>query len=189
MSRLLAFSGSSRKGSYNRRVLDYLVRQAQAAGAEVNTLDLAGLDIPIYHGDIESAEGSPPGARELRLQIESCDGMIVACPEYNGFVTPLLLNSLDWASRLPEGGAGPRVFANKTVLVASASPGAFGGMRAAGHLRTLLSGMGCIVLPASVVVPTAASAFNEDGSLANDQVRQRAEYALGQLLEVTGKLT
>ena len=189
MTRLLAFSGSSRTGSHNRRLLDCLVSQAAAAGADVETVDLAALDIPIYHGDLEASGGAPEGARRLRRHVEGCDGMIVACPEYNGFITPLILNSLDWATRLPEGGASPGVFAGKTVLIASASPGAFGGMRAAGHLRTLLSGMGCIVMPTSVVLPQAATnAFNEDGSLANEQLRKRADYAVGQLLEITGKL-
>ena len=46
----------------------------------------------------------PEGARRLRDALRAADGVLLSAPEYNGFPTPLLLNSFDWLSRLqPEG--------------------------------------------------------------------------------------
>lgn len=188
MKRILAFSGSSRRGSYNRLALDCLARMAGEAGVAVDIVDLASLELPIYNADLEADTGLPAGAASLRDQLSECQGMIVACPEYNGFVTPLLLNTIDWTTRSPNGRPDPGVFANKVVLVASASPGAFGGSRAAGHLRTLLSGIGCLVMPQTVIVPGAHQGFSEDGSLMNEQVADRARGAVAQLVDLLAKL-
>lgn len=188
MTKLVAFCGSSRNASFNLQAMNVLVGLARAGGAEVSVIDLGKLDLPIYNADVEAANGLPPGAVVLREQLTAANGVIVGCPEYNGFMTPLLLNAIDWATRSPAARPDLSVFANKVVLIASASPGAFGGMRAASHLRTLLGGIGCIVVPQGFVLPSAGQAFTEDGSLANDAMKARASTVVNQLLALTEKL-
>lgn len=187
MIRITAISGSLRNGSLNQRTLDVLCRCVTDAGALVSTLDLGALDIPLYHADEEAADGQPPGVSRLREALQEAHGLIIACPEYNGFMTPVLLNAINWATRSSEGRPDLSPFSNKIVLIASASPGGFGGMRAAGHLRTMLSGIGCIVLPQSFAVPGAANAFAEDGGFASEDQNRRATQVVERLLEVAGK--
>ena len=188
MTRLLAFAGSSRKASFNRQLLDLLVAMAQEAGADITTVDLAELDIPIYNGDLEAASGLPTGAEQFRSLLHDHQGLLIASPEYNGFVTPLLLNSIDWATRDGSGGADLTPFRGKTAAIVSASPGQFGGLRSAGHLRTLLSGTGCHVLPMSLPVGSAGRAFDESGKLKEERYQQRAEQLVSQLIALTEKL-
>ena len=188
MTKLLALCGSSRNGSFNQRALAVLADLARDADADVETIDLAGLALPIYNADLETKHGLPQGAHTLREKLSSANGLMVGCPEYNGFITPLLLNAIDWATRSAEARPDLSPFANKVALISSASPGGFGGMRAAGHLRTLLSGIGCIVLPQGFVLPSAAQGFSEDGKFAADAMNKRAVQVVKALIDLSAKL-
>jgi len=188
MTNILAFCGSARRESLNQRVLSRLVKLAEEHGAAVSTLDLRALSIPIYDGDLEANEGLPAGAGELRQAMIDADGLMIGCPEYNGFITPLLVNALDWASRSAEARPDLSPFRDKIVLISSASPGGFGGMRSAGHLRTMLSGIGSFVLPVNFAVPSAHDAFAEDGGFADEGLARRADDAVEKFLHVAARL-
>ena len=54
--KLIAFAGSTRKESYNRRVVEIAAEGARAAGAEVQVLNLKDFDIPFYDPDLEAVE-------------------------------------------------------------------------------------------------------------------------------------
>ena len=74
---------------------------------------------------------------------------MIAAPEYNSSITPLLKNSLDWVSRksTPEE-RGLSAFADKVaVLIERQSPGGFGGLRGLVHLRAMLGNIEVLVLP------------------------------------------
>lgn len=188
MANILAFCGSARSESVNQRVVDCLVELARDRGANVTTLDLRGLSIPLYDGDLETAEGLPRGAAELREAMIGADGLIIGCPEYNGFITPLLINAIDWASRAEGSRPDLTPFRDKVVLICSASPGGFGGMRAAGHLRTMLSGIGSFVLPQNLSVPSAHNAFSAESDFADEALASRAADLVDKFLDVTTRL-
>jgi len=161
--KILAFSGSSRRGSWNRLALAFVSKSLEEAGCGVTTVDLRTLNLPIYDGNLEEAGGVPESARVFHGMIQSHHGFLVASPEYNGSVPALLKNALDWCSR-PIGTAnGLDAFRGKFAALASASAGPFGGVRALGHLRSILAKMGVNVLPDELLVPVAFNAFDEDG--------------------------
>jgi chromate reductase len=165
---ILAFSGSSRKGSWNARLLKVVCQHAESAGAGVTTVDLRDLRLPIYDGDVEAENGIPRQAIEFRKLIHGHRSMLIACPEDNGSVSPLLKNTLDWCSRPVDGQDGLAPFRGKHVAVVSASLGPFGGLRALGHLRGILSKMGAIVLADELSIPAAHQAFSDSGALVNE---------------------
>ena len=101
--RILAFAGSARSGSWNRKLLRIAVRQARELGAEVTEVDLGELNLPMFDEDFESDQGLPEGAKRLKRLMFDADGLLIACPEYNSSITPLLKNAIDWASRVEEG--------------------------------------------------------------------------------------
>ena len=123
-ARILAFAGSARRDSLNKKLLQVAVAGARAAGAEVTVLDLRDLPLPLYDGDLEAAEGLPANARALKQQLRAHAGLLLACPEYNSSVTPLLKNAIDWASRAEPGEAPLACFEGKVAGLVSASPGA-----------------------------------------------------------------
>lgn len=168
MSRVLVMSGSSRTGSFNRKLAVVAAQAARAQGAEVTEVDLRALALPVYDADLE-AQALPPGALELRRLFSAHAAVLIAAPEYNAFVTPLLLNALDWVSRVPASGDAPAGLAAMNGTVAgllSASPGVLGGLRGLIFLRAFLSAsIGMLVVPETQSVGQAHQAFDEAGVL------------------------
>lgn len=163
--RLLAFAGSVRRGSWNRMLLDLAIADARSAGAEVTHLDLRETPLPLYDGDLEAAEGLPEHARTIKDLMKSHDGFLIASPEYNSSVTPLLKNAIDWASRREGDEPALVCFRGKTAGLVSASTGALGGLRGLFHLRDILLNIGTHVIPTQHAVPRAPEVFDEAGGL------------------------
>lgn len=191
-ARILITAGSARTGSFNTRLAAAAAAIVRAEGAEVTQVDLRALGLPLYDGDVE-AQGLPEGARELRRLFASHDGLIVSSPEYNGFVTPLLVNAIDWTSRVPAEGdlpSGLDAMAGTVAGLVSASPGGLGGMRSVAALRLFLTtALGFIVVPATLSVGKAHQAFADDGSLADERQQRSLVQVVQSTIELTTKLS
>jgi chromate reductase, NAD(P)H dehydrogenase (quinone) len=188
ITKILAFAGSARKDSVNKKLVQIAAEGARAAGAEVTYLDFRDLPLPIYDEDLEMAEGLPAPARQLKAMMKAHQGFLMACPEYNSSITPLLKNAIDWASRPEPGEPSLVCFKNKVAVLMSASPGGLGGLRGLVHVRAILSNIGVLVLPDQKAVGNANQAFDQAGNL-NDESQQTAILQLGrQLATVTAKL-
>ena len=166
--RILVFAGSARSGSFNRKLARVAAGMARAGGARVTLLDLAEHRLPIYDGDVEAESGVPDGARTLRRIFMDHDGFIIASPEYNSSISPLLKNTIDWVSRPDGDDAMVAAYRGKVAGLISASPGALGGLRGLVHLRAILGNIGVYLVPQQHAVSGAASAFDADGQLARE---------------------
>ena len=176
--KILAFSGSLRKGSFNQQLVKIAAGGAEAAGAEVTVVNLRELPLPVYDADLEEAEGLPENARTLKALMKAHSGFLIASPENNSSLSAALKNAIDWASRR-EGDETPLVcFKDKTAVIMAASPGALGGLRGLNHLRSILSSIGVLVLPDQKAIPKAHEALTGNGAL-NDPAQQKAIEALG----------
>lgn len=182
-TRILAFSGSARRESLNRKFLSAAVDAIRDAGGEVTLVDLNDYALPIYHGDLEDEHGLPENAAKLIELIKGHGGLLVASPEYNAMITPLLKNTIDWCTR---GDDNP--FTGKVAAVIAASPGGFGGVRSLKEAQHLLHHLGCHVLPGQTVLPNASEAFDDDGKLKSERSRKSLQTLAGQLVETTRKL-
>ncbi|NUM55932.1 MAG: NAD(P)H-dependent oxidoreductase [Candidatus Hydrogenedentes bacterium] len=179
--RILAFAGSLRAESYNKRLVKIAAKGAEAAGAQVTHLDLRDYPLPVFDEDLEKAEGMPANGRKIKDLMLTHDGWLLSCPEYNSSITAVLKNTIDWASRKEEGETPLQCFAGKAVCIMSASPGALGGLRGLVVVRMLLNNISMIVLPDQVAVPQAMNAFNADGALV-DTKKQADVTKLGEKL-------
>jgi NAD(P)H-dependent FMN reductase len=168
-TRILAFAGSSRRESLNRGFLAFGVESARELGCEVTLLDLNEYVLPLYNGDLEDRDGLPENAAKLIGLIAGHDGLLIASPEYNSMITPLLKNTLDWCSR---GDSDP--FGGRAAAVMSASPGPFGGVRSLAQAQQLLLKLGCRVVPGQCVLIHADKAFDAQGRLADERARKSA---------------
>lgn len=178
--RILAFAGSARRESLNRKLLAVAVQDAREAGAEVTLVDLNDFSLPLYHGDLEDEQGMPPDATRLVDLISSHPALLIASPEYNSFFTPLLKNTIDWCTRADE-----NPFAGRVAAVISASPGVYGGVRSAQHLRHLLLHLGCHLVPAQCSVSKADQAFAPDGRLTDTRALKHVQTVVRELLATT----
>ncbi len=188
-SKILAFAGSSRKESFNKRLLAIAVLGARDAGANVTVIDLADYEMPLFNQDLESEQGIPENARKFKRLLIEHDAFIIASPEYNSAFSPLLKNVIDWASRAESDDEPPLVaYQGKIAAILAASPGALGGLRGLVFLRMLLANIGITVLPEQQAIPQAFKAFNDDDSLI-DERKHKAVLDLGRKLAYTvGKL-
>lgn len=186
--KILAFAGSLRAGSYNKKLIRVAADAARAAGAEVTLLDLRDLPMPIYDGDLEERDGLPPNALQFKQLMKSHHGFLLSCPEYNSSITAVLKNAFDWASRELPDEKPLECFAGKVAALLAASPGSLGGMRGLVTVRSILSSIQTLVLPEQFALARAHQAFAADGSLKDPKHQQSVDRVVKRLVEVTGKL-
>ncbi|MEE8054714.1 MAG: NAD(P)H-dependent oxidoreductase [Gammaproteobacteria bacterium] len=170
--RILAFAGSARADSYNYRLVKVAAQGAQAAGADATIVDLRDYRLPLFDQDLEAAEGLPAKARELKEIMLNHDGLLIAAPEYNSSITPLLKNTIDWVSRPSNGENALIAYEGKVAAIMSASPGRLGGLRGLTHLRSILSNIGVLVIPDQVAVGEAHKAFGPDGNFVDEKIQE-----------------
>ena len=181
--------GSTRVGSYNRALADLAAARLAEQGADVTMIDLADYDLPIYSDHLEMND-FPDRARDLQAVLRAQDGLLFATPEYNGSISGVLKNAIDWASRSIDG-APPLAllaFRGKAAGIVSASLSPFGGMRAQSHLRQILGTVQMLVIPEQVSIPAAHTAFAEDGSLKEALPAMLLDGMAARLVAVSGAL-
>lgn len=157
---LLGISGSLRREATNRKLMHEAARLFAPARFIV-----ADLNLPLYDGDNEAADGIPASVQMLADQIAAADAVVISTPEYNKGPSGVLKNALDWISRTK---GSP--WADKPVAVMSAAGGRAGGERAQATLRgflvpfqpRLLSGPGLHLADSS-------NQFDDQGHLISDQ--------------------
>jgi NAD(P)H-dependent FMN reductase len=182
---ILAFAGSLRQDSYNKKLVKIAVRGAEQAGAEVTYIDLKDFPLPIYDEDIEKREGLPAPAIKLKELMIKSNGFIIASPEYNSSISGALKNTIDWVSRKATPDEKELIcFIDKIALILSASPGNLGGLRGLVHLRSILENIYTFVLPYQKAIPHAMDAFDEQGHLKKAD-QQKAVEDLGKKLTET----
>jgi NAD(P)H-dependent FMN reductase len=174
--KILAFAGSTRTGSFNKKLIKLAADAARAADAEVTLIDLRDFPMPLYDGDLEEKEGLPEHAKKLKALMRANEGFLISAPEYNSSISGVLKNAIDWASREETDDEPPLVcFRGKAASLLSASPGALGGLRGLVTVRSILGNIGVMVLPDQLSIPVAHEAFDESGKLKD--ARKAAQLA------------
>ena len=177
--KILAFAGSLRKHSYNKRVLQIAVDGAVKSGAAVTYIDLNDFPMPIYNADDQIVNGFDKNALELQGLLTRHDGLLISTPSYNGSLSAVLKNTIDWTSRPNATYQKSDIYPGKMAGIISASPGSLGGIRALAHLRGVLSSVKVHVLPSEAVVPYVDDKFDGDGTEMVDEKMKEALEGLG----------
>ncbi|MES2937412.1 MAG: NAD(P)H-dependent oxidoreductase [Pseudomonadota bacterium] len=189
--KLLVFAGSTRQGSYNRKLAAVAAALARAGGAEVTHLELGEFDVPMYNADLE-AQGTPADVMRLKQIFFEHPAWIVCAPEYNASYPALLKNTFDWISSPVRSDAvwsdDFRATRGKVVGMLSASPGALGGLRSQGHLAPLLINLHCWVAPTNYALGRAGGAFDANGELTDPGARPRVQAVIDQVLWAARRL-
>ena len=160
--KLLGVSGSLRAASFNTALLT-AAAALLPAGVSMSVFRLH--DLPLFNQDIED-QGDPPPVAAWKTAIREADGLLLACPEYNGGVTGVMKNAIDWASR-----GKPAPLTGKTACLFGASPGMTGTVRAQDALRQVLRRAGARATPLGEVLVGQAHTKIEDGQLTDEPTR------------------
>ncbi|HTE49524.1 MAG TPA: NADPH-dependent FMN reductase [Kofleriaceae bacterium] len=182
MTTIIGISGSLRRGSYNSALL----RAAAELAPEEVKIEIASIrGIPLYDGDVEEADGVPAPVTELKDRIAAAGGLLLVTPEYNASVPGVLKNAIDWMSRPAKDI--PRVFGDKPVGLMGATPGP-GGTRLSQtawlpvfrllNMRPYFARL--------VFLHGAAAAFDADGRLIDDKLRDLVTRYMAGLAEFIG---
>lgn len=182
-SPILIFSGSTRAGSFTNLLAQTVARLVDARGGKATLVDLA--HYPMDFVDAGNSGGAMPQPVEALHELFSAHkGIFIITPEYNAFPPPLLLNALDWLSRVRhyEGGM-VEAFEQPLFALGAASPSPIGGYRALMALRQKLElGLGATVIPSMIAIASAFKAFDADGNLLSDTDQTGAAKTVDQLL-------
>lgn len=186
--KILAWAGSTRRDSFNKKLVRIAAEGARQGGARVTVIDLHDYPLPLFDQDLEAEQGMPENGQKLKKLCIDHHAFLIASPEYNSSITPILKNTIDWISRPAPNESSLLAFQGKVASLVSASPGALGGLRGLVHLRAILGNIGVIVLPDQIAIPKAHEAFDNAGSL-KDSKQQHAVHRIGMTLsEMTSKL-
>lgn len=174
MTTIIGISGSLRAASLNGALL----RAAAQLMPSGSRLEIAVIkDIPLYDGDLESAEGIPQAVEALKDRIANADGLLLATPEYNNGIPGVFKNAIDWLSRPPADI--PRVFRDRPVAVVGASPGGFGTILAQDAWLPVLRTLGTSPwFGGRLMVSRAGSVFDAEGKLVDDKIRGQLQQFL-----------
>jgi NAD(P)H-dependent FMN reductase len=189
--KILVFAGSVRSGAYSGRTADVAQKELAMQGAEVTRISLADYPLPIMDENLEKEEGVPEHAVKLGRLVAAHDGLLIATPEYNGSIPPLLKNTIDWVSRVRlDGGGRPlRPFAGKVAGLCSSSNGHFAGIRCINHLRAVLVRCQLEVVTPECSVPEGREAFDADGNFMDERLNKSMEHLCRTLIETSHMLS
>jgi chromate reductase, NAD(P)H dehydrogenase (quinone) len=175
--KILALSGSLRRESFNT-ALAYAARELAPDGVEVEVYEGLGL-IPHYDQDLDHEDvETPESVADLRRRIEEADALLVITPEYNGSITGVLKNAIDWASARHRGSW----LRNKTVAVAGATTGQYGAIWAQQDLKRVLGIAGARVVGGELPVSTAHEKFDAHGRLVDRLLADRLRLHIATLV-------
>jgi chromate reductase, NAD(P)H dehydrogenase (quinone) len=176
--KFLLFAGSLRKESLNKKLITIIHAYLDNQAIQNELIDLVNFTVPVYNGDIETSTGIPQEIHNLAKLIQQTDALIIATPEYNGSISSPLKNTVDWLSRCK-----PMPFAGKHLLLASASPAVFGGVRGAWHSRVPFEILGVHVFPTMFSVALADKQFDSENKLIDQKIDDKLKKLVNQFVE------
>ena len=186
--KILAFAGSTRTDSFNKKLVKVAAAGAKEAGADVTIIDLRDFPMPLFDEDLETKEGLPSSTRKLKELMLSHHGFLISSPEYNSSISGVLKNTIDWTSRKDGGKPIQSCYEEKVAGIMSASPGRLGGLRGLVHVRAILENMGVLVIPTQVAISKADEAFNVDGTMKDEKQEQKVRKIGANLTQILLKL-
>ncbi len=173
--KIALLAGSVRAGSINVKLAKAMAQKYRELGDDVTLIDLKDYEMPIYNGDYEAEHGAPQSTQDLAALLVEQDGILMVGPEYNGSLTPLLKNTIDWLTRTDN-----RDHIIKPVWsLGSCTLGPMSGLMVMRQMNYIMNRLKADVLQRQLGIGNAKDAFTPDGRLArkSDQDNSDAQIA------------
>ncbi len=178
--KILAISGSGRKGSYNRALLE----AAKEMLPDNTTLEIFDVSkFPLFTQDIE--HNPPADVKEFKEKIRNSDAVLFATPEHNRSISAMLKNAIEWGNRPEDDNA----WDGKPAAVVSASTSPRGGVRAQMQLRQVLVDLNMYTMNGpELFLGKAQEAFEKDLRLKDERARETLKAVLQNLVNWAAKI-
>lgn len=131
----------------NMKLAKIIDTQIKELGKESKIIDLISLDLPMY-SSLEEEKGIPSKVQVLVKEMKNAIGHIFVSPEYNYLPAPVLVNYINWISRI--GDDFRESFNLKPVQLATHS-GSCEVSCLMNSLRMQFTRLGSIVMPREIV--------------------------------------
>ena len=173
-------AGSPRKTSVTLRVALYLQQYlTEHTSHEIGLIDTREWNLPPLESVFSSVEKTPEKWKPLSERMFAADAFILLSPEYNGSYSPALKNLLDHYPKQH----------HKPFAIATASPGALGGIRAAQQMQLLVIALFGIGSPYMLIVPQVDKKFDPQGNLIDQSFLNSVHNFVSEFLWMSERLT
>ena len=162
---IVGLGGSLRAASSSLAALRVALEGAEAAGADVELLDVKALELPLY----DDAPASP-GVDRLVEAVGGADGMVWSSPLYHGTVSGAFKNALDWLQLLSRR---EPPFLTGTPVGLVATSGGVQGLQAINTMEFVVRALRGWTVPLVVPVAHAFQCFAADGTPRDEAVVAR----------------
>lgn len=174
MKKILAFAGSNSKNSINKQFVKYVASQFES---EVDFLDIAEFNPPIYSIDYEESNGIPAETKKLNEKINAYDAFVISANEHNGASSAFFKNHIDWLSRNDR-----NFLKDKKLFLLSTSPGRGGANMSLSYLVEVLPRFGAEVI-SHFSLASFGHSFTEDQGITDKEQNTEFRKALKQFQE------
>lgn len=163
--------GTVRRDRVGIRVAKYLVAQLTARGHRPTLVDPVERVLPMLDRMFKEypAGEAPKVMQDLADLYADADGFLICSAEYNQTVPPAMTNLLDHFLEQ---------YFFRPSAIATYSPSAYGGVRAAVALRPMLAELGMSSIPSQLAFGHVADLVNEQGDLLDAAFQQRTDRFL-----------
>src|ERR1700689_3874419 len=151
--------GSNRRDSINRK----LGRALAKLGAEHFDVDIVRIDdLPMFNQDNEG--NLTPEIVRFKDEISRADGVMIITPEHDRSIPAVLKNAVDWGARP----YGKNSWTGKPAFITGTSPGAIGSALAQQHLRSVMTGLGMILLGGEAYITFKPNLIDAEGNIGDE---------------------
>jgi chromate reductase len=161
-SKVAVIVGSNRRESINRKLAQALVK---LAGSKFEAKLVRIDDLPMFNQDLES--DLPAEVTRFKDDILAADGVLIVTPEHDRSIPAVLKSAIDWGARP----YGKNVWANKPAFITGTSPGAIGTALAQQHLRSVMTGLGMLVLGGEAYITFKPGLIDEEGNIGDQNTK------------------
>lgn len=167
-------AGSPREQSKTRRLARYLQQYISAASShQVQLLDVRDWALPLLQEEVfTSVSTTPETLQPLAARMFNANAFIMVSPEYNGSYTPAIKILFDHFPKQE----------HKAFGIATASPGALGGIRASQQMQLLINGLFGIGSPYMLITPHIDKKFDEAGNLIDPAFQKNIDVFVSEFL-------
>jgi chromate reductase, NAD(P)H dehydrogenase (quinone) len=161
--RIAVIVGSNRRESINRK---YAHAFAKLGADKFDATFVKIDDLPMFNQDLEA--NLPAEVVRFKDEIARADGVLFVTPEHNRSMPTVLKNAVDWGARP----FGKNSWAGKPGFITGTSPGAIGTALAQVHLRTVLIGLGMILLGGEAYITFKPNLFDDNGNIGDETTQK-----------------